>query len=427
MNKNLPKIIDEAVDSLEGELVEFLQGMIKIPTENPPGKHYMECAKFIGNKMEEIGFKVDYVEVPKGMTKKLAPHGEESPRVSVIGVYGSEQKPVLHFSGHYDVVPAGSGWTVNPYSGEIKDGKIFGRGSSDQKSGIAAQIYAVAALKLTGIDLYGKILSSATPDEETGGFGGLGYLVDNGYLDSSNTDYCVITECLDFDKVCLGHRGTLWFELTTKGKQSHGSMPSEGVNAIDKMRSLINEIENNIFPLIKDKSSYPIQPEKCRESTLACTVIEAGNKVNTVPAECKACFDWRLIPEQNLDWAKETLIQVCEDWKSRNKDSDYNLNILHQVDPLVVPDDTPLVKVFLSSGQDVLNREMEFSISPGSDDQRFVVNQGGLEQCIVYGPGALAHAHKSDEYICISELKQAVKIMALSAVKLLNEKEKYNI
>jgi succinyl-diaminopimelate desuccinylase len=200
------RLISDAIDSLDGELVEFLQEIVRIPTENPPGRNYPECAKAIGRKMEKAGLDVQYVDVPDGLLPVLAPHGEALPRSSVVGrLPGSSDRPLLHFTGHYDVAPAGDGWSVDPYVATIREGKIYGRGSSDQKSGIAAQVFAIMALRKAGLDLKGTIVSSATPDEETGGFAG------------------------------LGHRGTLWLEVETGGRQSHGSIPSEGINAIDRM------------------------------------------------------------------------------------------------------------------------------------------------------------------------------------------------
>lgn len=422
--EDIKKLINDTVESLEDELIKFGQDIIKISTENPPGYNYPECAKAIGDMMEKIGCEVEYVNVPEELLPSLTPKGENLPRVNVIGKHkGSKERPNLHFSGHYDVVPAGQGWSVDPYGGIVKDGKLYGRGSSDQKSGIISQIFAIYALKKAGIKLKGTVYSSATPDEETDGKAGMGFLVENGYLNHENTDYCVITECLDVDKICLGHRGTLWFEIETKGVQSHGSMPDEGVNAIENMQMVLNEIDEKIRPNLKAESKHPVQPPACRKSTLAVTTIEAGNKVNTVPNSCKATFDWRLIPEQSVTEAKEQIISICEDLKSKNKDFDYEMNIIMEVEPTLVASDLELVKAFQDSGRTFLNKEMEFSISPGSDDQKYVVNQGKLENCIVYGPGPLKMAHKVDEYVEIEDLKNSAKIMALSAVKLLGIQE----
>jgi succinyl-diaminopimelate desuccinylase len=418
--EKLKKAIDDAVESLEEELIEFAKEIVSIPTENPPGTNYKECAKAIGKMMEKIGCEVEYVYVPEEKLKELAPHGEGYPRVSVIGRYkGTMERPNIHFSGHFDVVPAGEGWSIDPYEPVVKDGKLYGRGSSDQKSGIVSQIFAIYALKKAGIKLKGTIISSATPDEETGGDAGMGYLVKNGYLDRNNTDYCVITECLDVDKVCLGHRGTLWFELVTKGVQSHGSMPDEGVNAIDNMKKVLNAIDEEIKPLLVENSKYPIQPEACRKSTLTVTTIQAGNKVNTVPNLCKATFDWRLIPETSVSWAKERIISICENIKKQDPNFDYEFNVIMEVEPTIVPDDTDVVNAFLKAGKEYLNRDMAFSLSPGSDDQKYVVKDGKLEQCIVYGPGPLVVAHKVDEYVEVEDMKTSAKIMALAACMLL--------
>ena len=131
-------------------------------------------------------------------------------------------------------------------------------------------------------------MSSATPDEETGGFAGVGYLVDTGVISRANTDFCVITECLDVDSLCLGHRGTLWLELETRGRQCHGSMPSEGVNAIAKMLEVLDAVREEILPGLEEVSRHPVMPPACRKSTLEVTMMEAGTKVNIVPASCRA-------------------------------------------------------------------------------------------------------------------------------------------
>ncbi len=409
-------LINDAVDSLGGELVEFLQEIVRIPTENPPGRNYPECAKAIGKKMEEAGIEVKYVDVPGELLPVLAPHGGALPRPSVIGrLVGSSERPLLHFTGHYDVVPAGAGWSVDPYAATVREGRIYGRGSADQKSGIAAQVFAIKALKRAGLKLDGTIVSSATPDEETGGFAGLGYLVDRGYLSRDNTDFCVITECLDVDKICLGHRGTLWLEVETGGRHSHGSMPSEGVNAIEKMLDLLGAIRGEILPGLETVSRHPVMPLACRKSTLTVTMIEAGIKVNMVPASCRARLDWRLIPEQSVAAAKESLLSLCRKIEERDPGFKWQVRELMSVNPTLVKDDTDVVKAFQEAGKRILGRPPGFSVSPGSDDQKFVVQKAGLQQCIVYGPGPLVVAHKADEFQPIDDLLAGTKVMALAA------------
>ena len=416
--------IDEAVEGLTRELVDFSCAVFGIPTQNPPGNNYRKCAETIGAMMKEIGMEVEYVEVPEERLMELAPLGEGLPRVSVVGYLGDKtRRPNIHFTGHYDVVPEGTGWTTDPYGCEIRDGNIYARGSSDQKSGIVSQIFAAYALKKAGLKLKGTFIASATPDEETGGQAGVGYMVEQGYFTKESTDYCVITECLDVDKVCIGHRGTLWFEVNITGKQSHGSMPSEGINALEFAQRLMQTIDEDIRPLIAKPTELPVNPPACRMTTLTPTILQAGEKINTVPATCRIGYDWRLVPELSVSWAKEQIIAACEKVKAGMPGSDYSIVWRGADDPTLVPKETDLVETFFASGKTYLGKEMEFSVSPGMDDQKYVVQKGKLEKCIVYGPGRLTLAHKADEYVNIEEMKTAAKIMALSAVNLLGLEE----
>ncbi len=422
--ENLVAVIDETVEGLTRELVDFSCAVFGIPTQNPPGNNYRKCAETIGAMMEEIGMEVEYVEVPEERLMELAPLGEGLPRVSVVGYLGDKtRRPNIHFTGHYDVVPEGTGWTTDPYGCEIRDGNIYARGSSDQKSGIVSQIFAAYALKKAGLKLKGTFIASATPDEETGGQAGVGYMVEQGYFTKESTDYCVITECLDVDKVCIGHRGTLWFEVNITGKQSHGSMPSEGINALEFAQRLMQTIDEDIRPLIAKPTELPVNPPACRMTTLTPTILQAGEKINTVPATCRIGYDWRLVPELSVSWAKEQIIAACEKVKAGMPGSDYSIVWRGADDPTLVPKDTDLVETFFASGKTYLGKEMEFSVSPGMDDQKYVVQKGKLEKCIVYGPGRLTLAHKADEYVNIEEMKTAAKIMALSAVDLLGLEE----
>jgi succinyl-diaminopimelate desuccinylase len=304
---------------------------------------------------------------------------------------------------------------VDPWGAEIRAGNVYGRGASDQKSGIAAQVFALAALREAGLVPAGSLAASATPDEETGGFAGLGYLVDLGIISRSNTDYCVITECLDVDSVCLGHRGTLWLELETRGRQCHGSMPSEGVNAITSMLTLLDAVRDEILPGLSVQSRHPVMPPSCRTGTLEVTMLEAGTKVNVVPARCTATLDWRLIPEQGVGEARAALDALLARLKERDPGFHCEVREIMSVEPTLVPEDTAVVHAFRAAGCEVLGEPLRLSVSPGSDDQKFVVQKAGLEQCVVYGPGPLAAAHKANEFQPIRDLVEGTKVMALAA------------
>lgn len=417
--------IERAVSEMAEEIVEFGRQIVRIPTENPPGNNYRQCAELVGNKLKEFGYQVEYVAVPADRLNELAPHGQGLERVSVVGrLPGKAARPVLHFSGHMDVVPAGEGWTMDPYEGVVKDGRLYGRGSSDQKSGIVAQVFAVEAVKRAGYRLLGTVESSATPDEETGGFAGVGYLVEQGYIAKDKTDFCVITECLDADRVCIGHRGTLWLAIETRGRKSHGSMPDLGINALDKMVKLINTLNEELKPKLRERTTtHPVAPEQCKKSTLAATVINAGTKVNTVPDKCVAEFDRRIVPGETVEGALKEIEDICNRLKAEDPEFDYEIRKIMTVDPTMVPTGTRVVEAFLQSGELVLGRKPAFVVSPGSDDQKFVVQKAGIDQCIIYGPGPLNLAHQNDEYVKIEDILTSVKVMALAAMELLGCKE----
>jgi succinyl-diaminopimelate desuccinylase len=230
-----------AVDETRDEMIGFLQQLVRIDTVTPPGNNYRDCAQVIQTLMKSLGYNACLVEVPpehfEGImraTKFPIPESGFLPRVNVFArKEGSRAGKVVHFTGHFDVVPPGEGWTVDPFGGTLRDGRVYGRGSTDQKSGIAASLFAIEAIRRAGLTLPGTVEQSATVDEEWTGEAGLGYLVEKGYIGLGKQDYVVITECLDVDGICLGHRGALIFELQTTGRVGHGCMPPLAVNAVD--------------------------------------------------------------------------------------------------------------------------------------------------------------------------------------------------
>ena len=134
----------------------------------------------------------------------------------------------MHFNSHIDVVDTGEGWTVDPFEGVVKDGKIYGRGACDMKGGLAASIIAAEAFLEVYPDFSGAIEISGTVDEELGGFGGVAYLASKGFFSKPRVDHVIIPEPLNKDRICLGHRGVWWAEIETKGEIAHGSMPFLG-------------------------------------------------------------------------------------------------------------------------------------------------------------------------------------------------------
>ncbi|HXV62688.1 MAG TPA: M20/M25/M40 family metallo-hydrolase, partial [Vicinamibacteria bacterium] len=226
------------IEKARDELVDFTSELVRVPSVNPPGNLYREAAETLGRRLASCGFEVDYV-VADGRPE----HSTAHPRVNVFGALrGEKTRPVVHLNGHLDVVPAGDGWTLDPFAGIVRAGRIYGRGTADMKAGIAAAVYAVECIRRAGIRLRGSVELSGTVDEESGGYAGVAWLCETGRLTKKRTDYVIIPEPLGVDRICVGHRGVYWFEVTAHGRVAHGSMPFLGVSAIAQMSLFLEAI-----------------------------------------------------------------------------------------------------------------------------------------------------------------------------------------
>jgi succinyl-diaminopimelate desuccinylase len=411
-------VLDE-VESLTDEIVEFTRALVRIPTVNPPGDCYAACAELIATRLQQMGYTVERLPAVG-----LPEHTPEHPRINVVGTLGGgQQTPVLHFNGHYDVVPPGSGWTVDPFGADLRDGRIFGRGTCDQKAGIAASIYAVEALRRAGVELQGTVEQSATPDEESGGFAGVAWLCDSGRLAADRQHYVVITEPLDPERVCIGHRGVYWFELTTLGRVGHGSMPGLAVNAAEQMARLIHALETELKPSLAQRTSNaPVEPPQARTPSLNLNALHAGQAIGgwqtpAVPDRCTAVFDRRFIHEESFDDVRSEIIEVLDRQGIR-----YELRDVMCVDPLLGDSEGVLAQQAATAIHDVLGTEAKFIASPGTYDQKHVTRRAGVQECIAYGPGRLVLAHQPDEYVEVADLVAATKVMALLSLRLIGRR-----
>jgi succinyl-diaminopimelate desuccinylase len=415
------KQVAACVDELADEMVDWLRSLVRIPTINPPGENYKDCARFVGDKLKEFGYEVNFIEAEGRL--ECSP---EHPRVNVIGhLNGSRFHPALHFNGHIDVVPPGAGWTIDPFAAVIRDGRVYGRGVTDQKAGIAASLFAVEAIRRAGFKLEGSIEQSATVDEESGGFAGVGYLAEHGYFRADLIDYVIITEPLDYDRICLGHRGVYWFEVLMRGRIAHGGMPFLGVSAIDRMARLIERVERQLKPrLAERRTRMPIEPEGARSATINVNAILGGQDPDApqtpcVADVCRAVFDRRFLLEEKLDDAREEFLELIEQLRADDQELQYELKDLMIVHPTMTEPDAPLVKTMREAVKQATGREAPLIASPGTYDQKHFSRIAGIKQCIAYGPGILKLAHQPDEYCEIEHLVTACKAMAVGAFRLL--------
>lgn len=419
--------IRRAARDVLDEAIAFLQGLLRIPTVNPPGNAYPECARYIGEHLRGLGYDVEYIELTPAEVAELAPYGDGLPRTNVIGrLPGQLSRPVLHFNGHMDVVPVGPGWSTDPFGGEVRNGRIFGRGASDMKGGIAAQIYAVEAIRRAGLQLQGTVEQSGVVDEESTGNrnAGMGLLVERGYIAPDRTDYVVITEPLNVDNICLGHRGAIWGEITMFGRQSHGSTPERGINAVEYMSRFIAAAAQELQSLLKMRvNSVPVVPSSASAASLSFNTVQGGTNINSVPDSCTVTFDRRLVTGEKLEDARREMLDLLTRCVQQMPGLRYEYTERYATDPTWVSADTPLVSAFDGALREVLGRVPGYVCSPGTDDQRFVVHNAGIEQCIVYGPGEIIQTHIIDESLALDDLLTSINVMALAAASLLGVKE----
>lgn len=410
----------KAVDELTDEVVNFTSELVRIPTINPPGENYEDCARAIGSRLQEFGFEVDYHEAT-GRPEHTRAH----PRVNVVGTRrGARTNPLVHLNGHFDVVPVGQGWTAEPFGGEVRDGRIYGRGVADMKAGIAAAVYAAEAIRRAGVRLAGTVEISGTVDEESGGFAGMGYLAETGRLARGRTDAVIIPEPLNVDRICIGHRGVYWFEVTTHGHIAHGSMPFLGVSAIEHMGAVLDTIRRDLLPGYADRrTSLPVVPEGARHATLNTNAVHGGQPLGAtqspcVADQCTAVFDRRFLIEEGFDATRREIVDLLERLKVELPSFRYDITDLMVVDPVQAPSDAPVIGAVGRAISQVLGRDATLVASPGTYDHKHVARIAGIENCIAYGPGILELSHQPDEWCAVDDLVNSTRVLAMSILEL---------
>jgi succinyl-diaminopimelate desuccinylase len=421
MNEDLKRRVEGKRD----EVTELTAALIRFPTVNPPGDIYLPCAEFIGERLRRRGFSVEYVraEGAPGDTDRY-------PRWNVIcRREGTSPGPTVHFNSHIDVVEAGEDWTMDPFAGIIKDGRVYGRGACDMKGGLATSIVAVEAFIETFADFPGAIEISGTADEESGGFGGVAHLARLGYFSRPRVDHVIIPEPLNKDRVCLGHRGVWWAEIETKGEIAHGSMPFLGDCAVRHMGAVIEAFERELFPALNAKrTTMPVVPQGARRSTINLNSIHGGQTDDfrpglpspNVPDWCRLTIDRRFLLEEKIGEVKAEVTSILDRLKRERPKFDYEIRDIMEVQPLMTERDAPVVNAVSAAIREIFDRE--YVISPGTYDQKHVARIGSLYDCIAYGPGILDLAHRPDEWVGIDDMVESAKVMAIGLGLLLNGK-----
>src|SRR3954466_1485985 len=357
--------ISAEVDRATAEIVQLTVDLVRIPTVNPPGDEYETCARFLGADLQRRGFAIEYIAAD-GRPE----HTHHYPRVNVVPAKRGGAGPGANLNGHIDVVPAGEGWTVEPFAGVVRDGRIYGRGACDMKAGIAASVFAAVAIARAGVDLPGTLEISGTVDEESGGFAGVAHLAQVGRIRKGRTDFVVIPEPLNVDRICIGHRGVYWFEVTARGRIGHGSMPFLGVSAIDGMGRLLQAIREDLVPAIgARRTGVPVVPPAARHATINVNGIDGGQPVDGIQTPCvadlcRAVFDRRFLIEEGFDATKREIAELVERVAAHPGGVRFDVRDLMVVHPTRTPDDSPVIGALDRSIRRVLGRRAERIASP---------------------------------------------------------------
>ena len=416
--------LSDEIAARRDDLTALTQDLIRIPTLNPPGENYREICDFLDRRLLRSGFHTELIRAVGSPGDS-----EKYPRWNIVPRReGNRPGECVHFNSHIDVVDVGKGWTTDPFGGEVKDGKVYGRGACDMKGGLAASIVAAEAFLAVVPDWQGAIEISGTADEESGGFGGVAYLAEKGHFE--RVDHVIIPEPLNVDRICLGHRGVWWAEIETHGEIAHGSMPFLGDCAVRHMGAVLHEMEETLFPaLARKRTDMPVVPEGARQSTLNINSLHGGQaeiaKDSTglpspvVPDSARMVIDRRFLIEEDIDEVQGEIRDVLERVRANRENFAYDIREMHRVLPTMTDRQAPVVTTVEAAIRKTLSKDPDFVVSPGTYDQKHIDRIGKLKNCIAYGPGILDLAHKPDEYVGIDDMVASAQVMALSLLSLL--------
>ena len=419
----MPDALSHRIDTRRDALIALTQALIRIPTLNPPGQHYREICDLLQARLAARGFDTTLIRA------EGAPgDSDRYPRWNLVARHeGPRPGPCVHFNSHHDVVELGAGWTRDPFAADLEGDRIYGRGACDMKGGLAASVIAVEAFLDQHPGYCGAIELSATADEETGGYGGVAHLAQQGWFAPERVQHVIIPEPLDKHRICLGHRGGWWAEIETKGEIAHGSMPFLGDCAVRHMGAVLSAFEEHLFPaMAQRRTDMPVVPEGARSSTMNINSIHGGQPdhhgglpAHCVPDSCRIVIDRRFLMEETVEGVRAEIVALLEDLKTRRPDFDYELRELNRVLPSMTDRTAPVVTTVAAAITEMLGVDPSYVASPGSYDQKHIDRIGRLKNCIAYGPGVLELAHKPDEWIGVTDMLDSARVMGRSLEKIL--------
>lgn len=388
--------MDASLDEIvEQDVVKILRNLVRIPTQNPPGKE-RECAEYIKNKLDEWGIRATLV--PKPFNN----------RPQVVATYGTGKEPILVLNAHMDVVPEGDlkKWDYDPYEGVVENGKLYGRGSCDTKGGLAAAMITAKTLAKNETALKGTLLLQFPVGEE-GGQPGTRTLLEEGYLGN----WGIVLEPTNL-RTATSANGVAWYEISVKGKACHASVPEKGKNAIVKAAKVLTNLEEY------GKEIRSRQDPLTGHATCAITKIQGGTKENVVPEMCKITIDRRFLPQESTEQVKLELNELLKGVFGEESKFQYEYESKRSLESAKISSDSKIAKILRNHSKKIADvPDKPFGII-ATTDQRNFVNDAGVP-AVVWGPGSLDQAHTVDEHVEINQVVKATKILIAVSKELL--------
>ncbi len=373
------------------EIVKLTQDLVRIKSINPPGDE-LPAAVLLAERLRSFGLEAEVVDIGNN-------------RGNVISVIrgSDESAPAFMFNGHLDVVPAGeaSAWERDPFCGDIVDGKVFGRGTSDMKGGVAAMSVAVALLLASGKRFKGDIMLTAVSGEESDSIGAKHYVEHNSV---EKVGAVVVPESTSLDLV-VAEKGTIWLEFTTHGKTAHSTQPHNALEHMISLLTLGKEAWESV-PYAKDPYLSP--------PTINIATIAAGVKTNSIPDRCVATVDLRPVPSQNRQEILSKMQGVMDRLAKEIPNFKAEMKVVNERMPVATPVDAPFIKAASALGPKVIGRELGFfGVNFFTDAAVFATKK--QIPTLIMGPGEydlrnnIYLGHQPNEFVKIDNLDKATR------------------
>jgi succinyl-diaminopimelate desuccinylase len=377
------------MNAADGEVVELLQALVRARSDNPPG-----------DERRAAGVVRDYLAQEEAISVEDVGLLPERPLL-VARLEGRPGGRTITFNGHLDTVPAGNDWTRDPFGGETEGDRLYGRGSSDMKGGIAGFLAAIRRLAAVRDNWAGTVIAHVVPDEEPGGPVGTESLLKRGMMEG---DAVIVAEPSEL-AVFRAQKGTIFATLRFVGRAAHGSRPEQGVNAIDAAADMIVTLRERLAPELRHRMH-----ELIGSASINVGTISGGTRTNVVPDACTVTIDRRLVPAERLEDATAELEQLI--------DGRAELVWDHRSPAFETAADHWLVTEAQKAVAAVRGSAPPVSGLRGASDA-WLYAQGAGIPTILIGPGEVDQAHIADESASVSLLRESVDVYYELARRLL--------